>query len=157
MNILIMRHGDAVRTAASDAARTLTEKGKQDVFNVAQAIGSDDISIDRIISSTYTRALETAHIVAQVLNLDSDIVTSPDITPDIPPHIAISSLDTLLKPNSLVVSHLPLVSHLIARLIGGGDKANGIPMTTSACCWLAGDIWAEGCLEIKSLRDPVTI
>ncbi len=157
MNILIMRHGDAVRTAASDATRTLSEKGKQDVFNVARTIGSDDINIERIISSPYTRALETAQIASRALSIDSDIITSPDITPDIPPHIAISSLDTLLKPNTLVVSHLPLVSHLIARLVGESDKANGIPMTTSACCWLTGDIWAEGCLEIKSLRDPVTI
>lgn len=157
MNIFIMRHGDAVRTAASDAARTLTEKGKQDVFNVAQSISADGIDIERIISSTYARAVETAQIVARVFNIDSEIITCPDITPDIPPHIAIHNLDTLLKPNTFVVSHLPLVSHLIARLVGEGAEANGIPMTTSACAWLTGEIWGEACLEIKSLRDPVTI
>ncbi len=157
MNILIMRHGDAVRAAASDAARTLTDKGKRDVFNVAQSIRAESIDIERLISSTYTRAFETAQIVAQVFNIDTEIITCPDITPNTPPHIAIRSLDPLLKPNTLVVSHLPLVSHLLASLVGGGVEANDIPMTTAACVWLTGETWGEACLEIKSLRDPVTI
>lgn len=156
MNILIMRHGDANRSAPSDAERTLTDKGKQNVFDVAQSLKADGIAIESLISSPYTRALETADIVSNVLDIQSRKIQCPDITPDAPPHIAINSLDKLLKPNTLIVSHLPLVSLLIAQLIGEYGS-NGIPMTTSACAWLTGEIWRDACLDLKSLRDPISI
>lgn len=156
MNILIMRHGDANRSAPSDAQRTLTDKGKQNVLDVVQSLKEDGIEIERLISSPYTRALETAGIVSDALGHQSKIIQCPDITPDSPPHIAINSLDKLLKPNTLIVSHLPLVSLLIAQLIGEHGN-NGVPMTTSACAWLTGEVWADACLELKSLRDPVSI
>jgi len=156
MNILIMRHGDANRSAPSDAQRTLTDKGKQNVLDVVQSLKAEGIEIERLISSPYTRALETAGIVSDALGLQSKIIQCSDITPDSPPHIAINSLDKLLKPNTLIVSHLPLVSLLIAQLIGE-HGSNGVPMTTSACAWLTGEVWADACLELKSLRDPVSI
>lgn len=156
MNILIMRHGDANRSAPSDAERTLTGKGKQSVFDVSQSLKADGFEIECLISSPYTRALETAGIVSDVLGLQAQIIQCQDITPDSPPHIAISSLDKLLKPNTLIVSHLPLVSFLIAQLIGDHGN-NGVPMTTSACAWLTGEVWGDACLDLKSLRDPVSI
>lgn len=156
MNIFIMRHGDAQRQAPSDAERVLTDIGKKEVADVAESLKNEDVAIECVISSPYKRAIETAEIASQVLNLDTNIITCSELKPDTPPHIAIKSLSRLLKPNTLIVSHLPLAGLMIADLLSTPAQG-GYPMTTSACAWLVGEVWAEACFELQSLRDPVTI
>ena len=67
MRLFIMRHGEAVGRAETDAARALTEKGREDVITMVQRHSDDLAVIDEIWASPYTRAQQTADLVAQCL------------------------------------------------------------------------------------------
>lgn len=75
--MILMRHGQSEFNVVYSATRTdpgiedpvLTEDGRNQVVDAAQALTERDQNISRIIASPYTRALQTAHIMADTLNL----------------------------------------------------------------------------------------
>ena len=74
----VMRHGESVGnlTAAvsskDDAGDVLTEKGEQQVADMANRLDKDDV--DLIITSPYKRTQQTANIIAKQLGLAPDAV-----------------------------------------------------------------------------------
>ena len=55
------------RVATTDAERPLTPKGKRQLRRSAKAMQALELSFDAILSSPYTRARDTARIVARQL------------------------------------------------------------------------------------------
>lgn len=70
--LYLMRHAQAVpgTSLLSDKDRMLTEQGKQDALKVGTKLRSDNSNINLIISSTASRALATAHLVAQEITMN---------------------------------------------------------------------------------------
>ncbi|WES88931.1 phosphohistidine phosphatase SixA [Dickeya fangzhongdai] len=118
MQVLIMRHGDAVPDAASDALRPLSSRGDEESRQMAAWLNDQSIDIDRVLVSPYVRAQQTLQVVAAVLPLpESECL--PELTPGGNAELVCDYLLALAKEGTsavLVISHLPLVGYLVAGL-----------------------------------------
>lgn len=114
--IFIMRHGQAQNLAEQDKLRQLTDLGRAEAQYMADLF-SEKVRFDAIISSTYTRAIETAEIMASCQQVDyreqfKDFVPEGDA---INAALLIKALIET-KPeldNWLIVAHMPIVSYLV--------------------------------------------
>lgn len=145
MPLIIMRHGEA-GWHAIDQQRELTEMGRRDVAAVAADIAASPFRPKQIWCSPYTRARQTAAIVAEVLNCP--VEEKHFITPDDDPG---QCLDALLEnPVSplMIVSHMPFVGGLSTLLVDGHRR--GIPFMTSQAVVLDMPVVGPGCADLKT-------
>lgn len=130
-----MRHGQAHPQVTDDASRELTKHGLHDTQLMAtQAFIERKIKPSNIISSTYTRAIQTAEAVASVLHHKGKIPQSDQILPESSPRHALEFLATQKSESLLIVSHQPLVGQLISLLTDGVIEERHIP--TSAVTYI---------------------
>ena len=122
MKLYFLRHGIADWPdwdPARDHERPLTKDGVKKVKEQAKALADLAMKIDAVLSSPYTRAYQTADIVAGKLGLE--VKTEPRLAPGF-------NLDKLKEIVAsfddeqalLLVGHEPTFSMVIAELIGGG-------------------------------------
>lgn len=113
-----MRHGEAQIVAESDASRPLTAYGREEV--IKQSAYLQDQRLDKIVSSPYLRAIETARLIAEQAGYDERIEMLEEITPSGDPDQVGSLLNAMFQSSSLtsllVVSHQPLVGRLVSSL-----------------------------------------
>jgi len=126
MRIFFMRHGQAEPMAISDQHRELTEHGKIEVAKMAGVLLEDKLVFDAIYVSPYIRAQQTANIVKSVLVTPTSLTTLNFITPNDTAqslqdyiYCHFSGQDEVSEKNILVVSHMPLVSYLVAEFTNG--------------------------------------
>lgn len=122
MKLYMLRHGEAGHAVSGtdDSRRPLTEQGIEKLGRQAHKMVKWKIRFDRILSSPYTRAFQTAEIVGKAF----DLKVQPD------PRLRsgafnLSQLAALLadhdsRQNLLVVGHEPDFSTVLGQLIGGG-------------------------------------
>jgi len=69
MNLLIMRHCEAVRAggSVSDHDRPLTERGREDAPRIAEILAENGLTPERIIVSSALRTRETVELLLSVL------------------------------------------------------------------------------------------
>lgn len=75
--IYFVRHGESEANVAnifSGPDTPLTKHGHQQARGVGKKIIAENIIIDRIIASTYERAVDTAKIIAQTINFDENLI-----------------------------------------------------------------------------------
>jgi len=142
MDLFILRHGLAADRgsfdAKSDAERQLTEEGRRRTKSAAEAMKALEIEFDRVFSSPFLRATQTAEIVARGLNSRLKVEACPPLASPGDSR-ALIALIGKLKPQPaslLLVGHEPHLSELISLLITG-DKAAGITLKKGALCKLA--------------------
>lgn len=130
MNIWIMRHGEAGFDAPTDAARSLTNKGVENVQSqgkwLGQQLAERNIQLDKIIVSPYLRAkqtlenlLEGIQAVNSSQHFTNVIEEWEEITPKGNPEMVVNYLHFLREEGAkqvLLVSHLPLVYDLTQSL-----------------------------------------
>lgn len=118
MHIFILRHADAESLKTTDAMRGLTDKGKAQAAKVGEYCKRVCISPDVILSSPYKRAMETASLVAGVLN--DDVIQESFLTSGMDPQTAFLELKTYegKMDSVMLVGHQPDLSLLIAFLLG---------------------------------------
>ena len=122
MRLYFLRHGIADWPdwdPARDHERPLTKEGLKKMKELARALADLGLKIDAILSSPYTRAYQTADIVAGRLGLEVKI------EPLLAPGFAYDKLAEIARPFDdsqalLLVGHEPSFSMVIAELIGGG-------------------------------------
>jgi len=68
-----MRHATAAEAAGSDALRPLSEQGRQEARQAAEALRQRDSRPSIILTSPRLRAKETAEIVATVLGVPMEV------------------------------------------------------------------------------------
>jgi len=81
--IYFIRHGESEANerkvfAGQKDDSILTEKGREQARVTAKEIIAEGIKIDRIITSPLTRAIETAHIIAQEIGFDVSKITKDE-------------------------------------------------------------------------------
>lgn len=112
-----MRHGEAKTHAAKDELRELTATGINEVKSVSEKLL--DEQFDLIIVSPYVRAQQTAKCIIGN-NKNAQVIESNLIIPEGNAQDAHNYLDGLLAEQAykkvLIVSHMPLVSYLVAEL-----------------------------------------
>ena len=125
MHLFILRHGKAAPSGsgAVDAERALTEKGRNEIEDIARWMATQGLVFDLIATSPLLRARETAEIVAgrtPQSRLESWASLSvggsiDEVSREIAGHVQDSAL--------LIVGHEPSLSLLIGRTIAGNQGA----------------------------------
>ncbi|ALM54538.1 phosphohistidine phosphatase [Halomonas huangheensis] len=152
--LLIMRHGEAL-SGFPDEQRVLSERGREEATAMGRWLAERPDSVKlRVIASPYTRAQQTAALVAEQFATTPDIDTLEIITPDDDPEAVVEWLLTQADDTPiLLVSHMPLVAVLTGLLVEGRSDT-GVGFATAAVAELTGDVWASGCLSLRSLTTP---
>lgn len=124
MRIYFLRHGDAEdrRAGLADPERRLTEEGIQEMRDVARGMTRLGLDLDRILTSPYLRARETAEIAAEALELQGRLREEPRLRSGCEFPDLVAALEGVApEERVLVVGHEPDFSTLISTLIGGGN------------------------------------
>ena len=123
MNLFLLRHGLAVERGTAgyerDADRPLTSKGERRLERIADAMAAMELTFDLILSSPYTRARQTAEIVAGSLGLKKQLEFSETLEPGGDPKALLAELNKHEAKNVLLVGHEPYLSALISALTSG--------------------------------------
>ena len=117
MKLYILRHADADTEASSDAARELSEKGREQAKKVAHFCALHGIRPEVVFSSPLTRAQQTAKPVAKELGIE--ITTASWLACGATPAEILAQLAPLKNVSSVIlVGHQPDLGELIANLTG---------------------------------------
>jgi len=128
MNLFILRHGLAVEPGTpgyDDSERPLTSEGKSKLKAIAAAMVKLELDFDLILSSPYTRARQTAEIVAERLKASDKL----ELTKLLEPQGSFKDLINAINKhksahNVLLVGHEPYLSELISLLVYGDNNAS---------------------------------
>jgi phosphohistidine phosphatase len=125
MQIYIMRHGQAFTSGSIDALRGLTDQGKLEATVMTKWLKNQDVEVDQMLISPFIRAQETAQKVTSGFD-ESLVATTLDfITPSGSARMLHDYIDGVCASEKvetlLIVSHMPLVSYLVAELTTNND------------------------------------
>lgn len=123
MELYFLRHAIAAERGSQyldDASRALTDEGAEKMKKGAQGMKIMQLGIDRIVSSPYVRARQTAQIAAKGIDFKNEIEFSEALTP----HANFPDLARLLvrfppDARALLVGHEPSISGFVSVLISG--------------------------------------
>ncbi len=125
VNLVIMRHGEAVAQSSQDSQRQLTAKGEAEVAAMAGWLTQVYPSFDYVLASPYVRTQQTARLMAASQPTGCTLQTLPELVPEGDCHQVQLYVDALLetKPDAriLLVSHMPLVSFLVETFTKSGN------------------------------------
>lgn len=120
MEIVLFRHGIAEEShpehAGDDAARRLTEEGREKCRKVAEFLKEKGFRWDHCVHSGLKRAEETAHILTKKNHAKKESVCD-ELSPGGDPLLALRVLRNY-SGDILVVGHEPNLCRLSALLLG---------------------------------------
>jgi phosphohistidine phosphatase len=117
MELLILRHADAVFDAPSDFDRQLSEKGVRQAHEVASFLKTEHCTPDLVLTSPAVRARSTAEVIGRELKVQ--VIECPWAVPGMYAEDAIRQLNAFSHFNRvLLVGHQPDLAELTARLLG---------------------------------------
>lgn len=119
MNIYLVRHGDAEKASIDkmDYERGLTIQGVSTTRNAANYWKKIIPDIDYIITSPFTRAVQTSQIISEAFGFDKKIITDKKLSPGSKTEDLTEILNTLKGKNIIVVGHQPDISDHISELV----------------------------------------
>ena len=122
IELYFFRHGIAVDredpTVTSDADRPLTDEGRRKTRSAAKGLERLELGIDRIFTSPWLRAVETAEIVADVLGMDR--AELPELAGNRSVDELLGALSRQRDERVLLVGHEPLLGNTVGRLLCSG-------------------------------------
>ncbi len=151
VQLLAMRHGAAGR-ATTDLDRALTDEGREQVRQVAKQLASElPARPEKLFSSPYPRARETASIAGALLGaavetlseLGAGEATSSDIV------IALRAL----APSAtrlMIVGHAPDLGDLVSALTGSSRAT----LATAEVAQLEGERLERGAMRLVQIWSP---
>jgi phosphohistidine phosphatase len=111
--IWFLRHGDAEDSAADDASRKLTEKGRRQAENAGKALAAMGVELDACLTSPKVRGRDTAEVACRELGVEAeqtDALRGGEFDAE---EVAAGRGDVLL------VGHEPDMHRAIQRATGG--------------------------------------
>lgn len=132
-DLVFFRHGIAADPgSAPDCDRPLTEEGIRKTRAAAEGLKNMEIAFDSILTSPWLRATQTAAILSDVL-----VAGTPAELPELAGDCTAGELVAALARHSgrtlLLVGHQPLLSDVVAHLLGAGAKCE-IDFKKSGAC-----------------------
>lgn len=121
MIVGFFRHGPAVARGTegvSEADRPLTPDGRKKTSKAAQGLRRLRLGFDAVYTSPLPRALQTAEIVAEVLDLKAPEVLD-GLSPGGSPRRLLAGLADLEGEVPLLVGHEPLLSSAVLLAVTG--------------------------------------
>jgi phosphohistidine phosphatase len=158
MDLHLMRHGIACELGehgvTRDSERPLTAEGRQRTRAVARGLLTLDVRPDLIATSTLTRAVETARLVADVLAHARPVEEHDFLEPGARPDEILAWLKGLSAGSVLLVGHMPDLGELASFLLCGALEAD-IQFKKAAVCRLVFDhAPAAGKARLEWLMPP---
>ena len=141
MELYLLRHAPAVDRGTpgcgDDSQRPLTPEGRRRMKRGAKGMKALGLSFDRIFSSPWLRARDTAEIVARELKLERRLKFSRHLTAEGDPKLLIAQVARLrgAPRRLLLVGHEPYLSSLAGILLGGQQRV-GIALKKGGLCRL---------------------
>ncbi|QGA53711.1 phosphohistidine phosphatase SixA [Sulfolobus sp. E5-1-F] len=124
ITLILVRHGDAEPQVdgKEDKDRKLVKKGVKQMRRVANFLEELGFSVDRIISSPYLRAYQSAEVILEELfddNSEKKVETFDDLTPDKEPSLFLEKLKDFVDNSTiLLVGHEPYLSSFVKTISG---------------------------------------
>ena len=151
MKLWVLRHGEAEPhgSKSHDSERALTAHGREEVLRSAALLIGQPLTA--IYASPYLRAQETAQLVRDALGFEPEIRTVEWLTPETDPDKVAEQLVSV--SNVLLVSHNPLVGHLLSYLQHGA----GYPpekVGTAGLAEINGDELLIGSMKLAGIKHP---
>ena len=139
MILHFLRHAQAEPAhgvSHNDRERVLTQEGRDTMRHAAQGFLKMGLDFDRILSSPYPRAVESAQIFADIFQFERQISLTDNLTPDALFHKFRKELltDWSQFKSLLIVTHQPFVSECIAFFLTGTDIPLAVDMGTGTLC-----------------------
>lgn len=119
MQVLIMRHGDAMSEITNDHKKPLSDLGRYEIQLIASYLNYQNIAIEQVLVSPYLRTQQTFKYLQQSLTLPDQYQTLMELKPSGNINIICSYLQNIAHQGSkkiLIISHLPLITSLITKL-----------------------------------------
>jgi len=160
MNLYLLRHAIAAPLGTSggfaDSKRQLTTEGRTKTRRAAKGMKALGLDFDVILSSPYLRAKQTAEIVSDIFDAQTQLRYSDHLKPSGKPDALLRQILQLAKPpdNVLLVGHEPHLSSLISLLISGQTDC-ALAMKKGGLCKLSTDALRPGrCATLEWLLTP---
>jgi len=122
LELCFFRHGIAVDredpSVTLDSERPLTEDGARKVRASAEGLKRLAVDYDKILTSPWLRAKQTAAILAEVLALPAP-EELPQLAGDRSPAELLDALAHQHGRRTLLVGHEPLLSETVVHVLGG--------------------------------------
>ncbi len=155
MHVYVIRHAIAEDAAAgqADADRELTEDGERKLRRVVKGLKRLDVELERIVSSPWKRAWETAALLRPICDtapIGTDLLTQS-------PRAELLALIAEKNETTAVVGHEPWLGELVAWL-AFGDTRHGEALTLKK----GGVVWLEGSavpggMSVRALMPPTVL
>lgn len=120
MKLYLAQHGDAVSKDV-DPERPLSDQGRQDVNKIAEFLKASPYTVENVLHSGKTRALQSAQILSHALTDGGGVEKCDDVNPNDPTDSFIQRLNNLTT-NTLLVGHLPFLGKLAATLLTDNEN-----------------------------------
>jgi len=117
MELFLVQHGEA-KPEQEDAARPLSDRGREEVTRVAGAAARLGIEVSAVYHSGKLRAQQTAELLAARMTPESSPKQVQGLAPMDDPNVARDMLPHLGK-GTMLVGHLPHLSRLVSSLVVG--------------------------------------
>ena len=160
MDLYLMRHGIAeapeTQSSGQDRDRRLTPKGVRRVRQIAQAMKEMGLEFDRILSSPFRRARETAELVAEGLEAESRLKFGDHLA--VPPdNLKLLRQIATHRPaleRVLLVGHEPHLSELTSLLVAGSPDLRLTFRKGGLCRLSVESLHAGRCATLEWLLTP---
>jgi phosphohistidine phosphatase len=165
MILYIIRHAIAESAAAGsspeeDSRRALTPKGRKRMREIARGLSHLTAPPEVILTSPYVRAMQTARILADALDLGKGQLTvTEDLAPAGDMRRVIDQIagDFGSARAAALVGHEPSLSHLISVLMSG-EPSLSIALRKGGVCKISVEKLAYGrCAVLECLMAPAQL
>lgn len=139
MKLLVIRHAIAedrdafASTGRDDSERPLTSVGRNKMRRVVAGLRREVPAIDLLAASPYTRAMQTAELVAVAYGID-EIKKVDALVPDTPPEQFLIWVQRRSTARTVaIVGHEPHLGELVSWLMSGLSEAR-VEMKKGGAC-----------------------
>jgi phosphohistidine phosphatase len=158
MDLFVIRHAIAVDASPGDddAARELTPDGARKFRRAVQGLRELDWCFDRILTSPWARAVQTAELLKPVTDgptIATDLLCDKP-RPELFALIAETTTPQRKGRATAVVGHEPWLSELVAWLAYGDPRhSEGIELKKGGAVWMNGTA-VPGGMKVRALLTP---
>jgi phosphohistidine phosphatase len=155
MHLYVVRHAIAEDAAPdqADSERALTEDGERKMRRVAKGLRKLDIDFERILTSPWRRAAQTAMLL-------QPLCEEPPLATDLlcqSPKAELLALIAEMNETTAVVGHEPWLGELVAWLAFGDTRhGEALALKKGGVVWLDGSCVPAG-MQVRAILPPSII